>query len=178
MDDVKLIRPTTEHLAQIKAFRDEFADCLDWIHGAQGLRQFEDPRKWLEYQALFESEETVPEGASPYTQFIFVRKTDGKIVGMLGVRHRPTEPLETWGGHIGYCVCPSERRKGYASGMLHDALPFCRSLGLRRVLLTAGDENVGSVKTILANGGILENYVTTPRHPQPVGRYWICLSDG
>lgn len=177
MDAICLIRPTTEYLTQIKAFRDEFAGCLDWLHGAWGLRTIEDPKEWLEYQAAYANEETVPEGASPYTQFICIRSSDGKLVGMTGVRHRPTEPIETWGGHIGYCVCPSERRKGYATQMLHDVLPFCRSLGLRRVLLTAGDENVGSVKTILANGGVLENHVLTPRHPMPVGRYWIELPD-
>ncbi|MBQ1892960.1 MAG: GNAT family N-acetyltransferase, partial [Clostridia bacterium] len=103
----------------------------------------------------------------------YLRKTDMKIVGMLGVRHRPTEPIETWGGHVGYCVCPSERRKGYAKAMLRDVLPYCKSIGLDRILLTAGDENKGSVRTILANGGVLENYVLSPRHQIMVGRYWI-----
>ncbi len=55
--------------------------------------------------------------------------------------------------------------------MLHDVLPYCKSLGLNRVLLTAGDENVGSVKAILVNGGVLESYVMTPKHHVMVGRY-------
>ena len=96
---------------------------------------------------------------------------------MIGVRHKPIGPLGTWGGHIGYCVCPPERMKGYATQMLHEVLPYCKSLGLKRVLLTAGDENVGSVKTILANGGILESYVTSEKHHVMVGRYWITLPD-
>ena len=57
--------------------------------------------------------------------------------------------------------------------MLHEMLSYCKSIGLERVLLTAGDENAGSVRTILANGGVLESYVKTPRHDVPVGRYWI-----
>jgi predicted acetyltransferase len=61
--------------------------------------------------------------------------------------------------------------------MLHDVLPYCRSLGLNRVLLTAGDENIGSVKAILANGGVLESYVMSPKHHVMVGRYWIDLSE-
>lgn len=170
-----LVRPSAEYLPQIKAFRDEFAGCLDWLHGAQGLRMHEDPAQWLRYVALCENEETLPEGAHLYAQFLYVRRSDGKLVGMIGIRRKPIGPLETWGGHVGYCVCPSERRKGYAAGMLRDVLPHCRKLGLERVLLTAGDENVGSVKTILANGGVLEAYVMTPRHSVPVGRYWIEL---
>lgn len=175
MSDCFLTRPTSEYLEQISAFRREFADCLDWLHGAQGLRQIEDATAWLDYQALCENEETLPEGVHLYSQFLYVRKADGKIVGMIGVRRKPIGSLETWGGHVGYCVCPSERRKGYATRMLREVLPYCRQLGLKRVLLTAGDENVGSVKTILANGGVLESYVMTPRHDVPVGRYWIEL---
>lgn len=176
-DDLKLVRPDENYLEQIRRFREEFADCLDWLHGAQGLRHHEDPAEWLRYLALCSDESTVPEGDHLYSQFLCVRQTDGKIVGTVGVRHKPVGPLETWGGHVGYCVCPSERRKGYATWMLREVLPYCRSLGLDRILLTAGDENQGSVKTILANGGVLESYVMTPRHPMPVGRYWIDLSD-
>lgn len=177
MPEYKLTRPTCEYLAQIRSFREEFAHCLDWLHGAQGLKRFEDPQNWLDYLALCENDATVPEGEHRYSQFIYVRTSDNKIVGMIGVRHRPVGPLDTWGGHIGYCVRPSERMKGYAAQMLHEVLPYCKSLGLNRVLLTAGDENVGSVKTILANGGVFESYVMSPKHHVTVGRYWITLPD-
>lgn len=175
-EELFLTPPTRDYLPQIKAFRDEFADCLDWLHGACGLARFEDPEEWLRHVDQCAVEEILPEGTTPYSQFLYVRAADRKIVGLIGVRHRPVGPLETWGGHVGYCVCPSERRKGYAARMLHDVLPYCRQIGLERVLLTAGDENVGSVKTILSNGGVLEGYVLTPRHPMPVGRYWIDLT--
>lgn len=57
--------------------------------------------------------------------------------------------------------------------MLSAVLPECKKLGLDRVLLTAGDENVASVKTIVANGGVLEGRVMSPKHHVIVGRYWI-----
>lgn len=177
MDELFLTKPTIAYLPQIKAYRAEFSDCLDWMHGSGGLMKIEEPEEWLRYVALCENEETVPEGASTSSQFIFVRKADRKIVGMINIRHRHTEPLSTWGGHIGYSVSPSERRKGYATQMLHDALPYCKSLGLNRVLLTAGDENIGSVKAIVANGGILESYVMSPKHHVMVGRYWIEIKE-
>ena len=177
MSEFVFTKPSFEYLAQIKAYREEFANCLDWLHGAQGLKRFEEPQDWLNYLALCENDATVPEGEHKYSQFIYVRMADKKIVGMIGVRHKPVGPLETWGGHVGYSVSPSERMKGYATQMLHEVLPYCKSLGLNRVLLTAGDENVGSVKTIIANGGILESYVMSPKHHVMVGRYWITLPD-
>ena len=171
-----LVRPSAAYLEQIGAYRAEFADCMDWLHGAQGLREHADPAEWLRFLSLCENEDTVPAGGHLYSQFLYVRPADGRIVGMIGVRRRPIGPLETWGGHVGYSVRPSERRKGYASRMLHDVLPYCRQLGLNRVLLTAGDENVASVGAILANGGVLEGHVIFPKHQVPVGRYWIELT--
>lgn len=178
MDELFLTGPAPEYIPQIEAFKAEFADCPDWLHGAQGLRDAPSAEEWLRYLALCGNDAAVPEGVHRYSQFLYVRASDRKIVGMIGVRHRPVGPLETWGGHIGYCVCPSERRKGYARQMLREVLPYCRALGLDRVLLTAGDENIGSVKTILANGGELEGYVMSPRHHVMVGRYWIDTGPG
>ena len=175
MNDCILVRPDETYLEQIKAYRAEFATCLDWMHGAGGLMRIEDPLAWLRHVARGASPETVPEGQAASSQFIYVRQADRKIVGMINVRHYPVGPLETWGGHVGYSVCPSERRKGYATRMLHDVLPRCREIGLTRVLLTAGEENVGSVKTILANGGVFEHAVMSPKHHVMVGRYWIEL---
>ena len=171
-DSPVLTRPSKEHIPQIADFREEFAGCLDWLHGARGLRYIADPAEWLAYSARLEAG---LDGAPPYTQFLFVRPSDGRIVGMLGIQHAPDGPVESWGGHIGYCVRPSERRKGYASAMLREALPYCRSLGLSRVLLTAGDENTGSVRTIIKNGGVFEGYYVSPKHGREIGRYWIEL---
>ena len=176
MTELELVRPSDAYLTRIAAYRAAFSACPDWLHGAQGLRETGDPGEWLRYLALCGQEETVPAGAHVYSQFLYVRASDGVIVGMIGVRHAPLGPLETWGGHIGFSVLPSERRKGYATRMLREVLPCCRDLGLKRVLLTAGDENIGSVKAILANGGVLEGHVMSPKHHIPVGRYWIELN--
>lgn len=161
-----LVRPTAAYSRQISDYKAAFADCPDWLHGARGLAENRDPAEWL--RDLEENKEN-------YTQFLYVRRSDESIAGVIGIRHRPEEPAETWGGHIGYSVRPSERRKGIATQMLRDVLPYCKSIGLDRVLLTAGDENTGSVKAITANGGILETYVMSPKHHVRVGRYWIDL---
>ncbi len=173
---MKLIEPTTEYCLQIQAYRKEFLDCGDSMDGTSHLRRIEDPEKWVALCRLYKDSDKVPEGSVPATQFIFVREEDDKIVGMLQIRHCFNYYLEKFGGHIGYSVAPSERRKGYASQMLKTALPKCKELGIEKVLITCIDNNEGSRKTILANGGLYESTVYEPDEKVSVERYWIALS--
>jgi predicted acetyltransferase len=96
------------------------------------------------------------------------------IVGRVSIRHSLNPSLERVGGHIGYAVVPRFRWRGYATEILRQALVIARErLGLERVLVTCDDDNVGSIKTIERNGGMLENTVTEPNAPKPKRRYWI-----
>jgi predicted acetyltransferase len=79
--------------------------------------------------------------------------------------------LFNFGGHIGYGIRPSERKKGYASLMLSLALPIAKKVGLEKVLITCDKSNLGSARTIISNGGVLENEVR--EEDDIVQRYWI-----
>lgn len=78
------------------------------------------------------------------------------------------------GGHIGDGVRPSERRKGYATEMIRLALIECRNLGFDRVLMCCNRDNIGSAKSIIKNGGVLENEIIS-KDGDIVERYWIEL---
>ena len=174
---MKLIEPTEEYAQQISAYRWEFLEADSSMDGTGSLKRCEDPLKWIEHTNRCKDPLTVPEGLVPATQYIYVREEDNKIVGMIQVRHCFNDYLEKYGGHIGYSVAPSERRKGYARKMLELVLPKCRKVGLERVLITCIKDNIGSRRTILANGGIYESTVYEPGENVHLERYWIDVSE-
>ena len=162
MEEFILLRPTSEYASQLAEYRQEFLDADNSMDGCGPLRRFENP-------------ETVPSHLVPATQFLFIRKSDNKLVGMIQIRHRFNDFLEKYAGHIGYSVRPSERRKGYAKEMLKTALPFCQQIGINKVLIACIDGNTGSEKTILANGGLYESTVHEPNGDRDLKRFWITL---
>ena len=175
MEGFILIRPTSEYACQIVQYRQEFLDAGDSMDGTGPLRRLEDPEEYIKTCAEYEDKQTVPSQLVPATQFMLVRKTDNKVLGFLQVRHEFNDYLSKLGGHIGYSVRPSERRKGYAKEMLKMALPFCREIGIDKVLVTCIDGNIGSEKTILANGGVYESTVHEPYDNKDLKRFWIAL---
>ena len=94
---------------------------------------------------------------------------------MISIRHELTNDfLKNYAGHIGYGVRPTERRKGYVTQMLNQALKYCKDkLKLDKVMISCDKKNEGSRKTILNAGGILEKEYT--KDGEEVQIYWINL---
>ncbi len=93
-----------------------------------------------------------PEGWVPATTLWYVEAST--FLGRLAIRHRLTPHLFEAGGHIGYDVRPSARRRGHATAMLRDALPIANALGIETALITCDADNIASRKVIEANGGM------------------------
>ena len=92
----------------------------------------------------------------------------------MSIRHELNEWLLRVGGHIGYVVVPEFRRRGYATAILHWSLQIAHdTLGIGRVLVTCDDDNVGSIRTIEKNGGVLENVISGSDLATSKRRYWI-----
>jgi len=97
-----------------------------------------------------------------------------RIVGRVSIRHSLNAFLERTGGHIGYAIVPEFRRRGFATEILRQAVEIARDkLGIKRILVTCDDDNIGSIRTIEKNGGVLENVVSGPDLSIPKRRYWI-----
>jgi predicted acetyltransferase len=98
----------------------------------------------------------------PVTELWFVDGSD--YLGTLIIRHRLTPALERVGGHVGYHVVPSRRRRGHATQMLAQAKPACRQLGLTEILVTCAEGNIASRRVMERNGGVLERIVDGELH--------------
>jgi predicted acetyltransferase len=96
---------------------------------------------------------------------------DGEeFLGRLSIRHTLNRRLRFKGGHIGYSVRPSQRRRGYATLMLRLALPVAHRMGIDPALITCDDANIASRRVIEANGGRLASA------SHGILRFWVPTS--
>lgn len=98
----------------------------------------------------------------------------GTYLGAITLRHALNDYLRAVGGHIGFGIRPSARRRGLARWALGAVLPRAHALGLDRVLITCDDDNVASARTIEANGGVLEDVRSVDGGLKR--RYWVELA--
>jgi predicted acetyltransferase len=165
-----LRRPTLDEEDEfLRAHRATSPEVPAFLHGYQeGMSLV----RYLEVLADQERGENLPPNHVPET-FLFAFK-DRRIVGRVTIRHALNEVLARRGGHIGYVVVPEFRRQGCATEMLRQALQIAHErLRLDRVLVTCDDDNLGSIRTIEKNGGVLEAIAAGPGLDTPKRRYWI-----
>jgi predicted acetyltransferase len=163
-----LVRPTLEvhrsFLAAMAEFRGEGRGCVDdnSMIGSEN-REFGGTWGTLEGFAVYvqkirrEADEDAPRAAGWVACTTLWYVEGAEYFERLAIRHRLTDLLRDSGGHIGYDVRPTARRRGYATAMLCEALPVARALGLDEVLLTCDTDNVASPKVIEANRGRYED---------------------
>jgi predicted acetyltransferase len=174
----ELVRPTLEvhrsFLAAMAEFRGEGRGGVD-DNSMIGLENREFGGTWDTFEGFAayvqkirrEADEDAPRPAGWVPCITLWYVDDAEYLGRLAIRHRLTDLLRDSGGHIGYDVRPTARRRGYATAMLGEALPVARALGLDQVLVTCDTDNVASRKVMEANGG---RYEDTRGNKL---RYWI-----
>lgn len=107
----------------------------------------------------------------PDSTFFCIDTRRNIFVGAVNIRHYLNEQLLLDGGHIGDGIRPSERGKGFGTKMVALALQECEKLGIHKVLMCCDKDNIASAKTIVKNGGVLENEII--KNNTAVQRYWI-----
>ena len=120
----------------------------------------------------------LPMGFVPEDVYWLVREAEGHdpmALGTTSLRHYLTPLLEDVGGHMGYSIRPSVRRRGYGTRILALALEKARERGFERVLVTCDTDNIGSARIIMTNGGVLASEGYSAVAQTRVSRYWIAL---
>lgn len=142
--------PTIEDEKEIREFFQEHFDHgeMEVIFSQNEL--LEDDMNWVETiqnNALYGNEEW---GKS----LLYLCKESTHILGILCIRYTLPNSKEKLFGNIGYGVRPSQRKKGYATKMLAQALSVCKEKGKKQIRIGCHKSNVASQKVIQKCGGI------------------------
>lgn len=156
-----------EYLIYIKEWEDSGEKIVP-MASAKAEVSFDD---FLKRMRERETDEIREKGLVPATLYFLVDEKN-KICGALDIRHELNEYLEKFGGHIGYGIAPSERKKGYGKIQLKLGLEKAKKIGLKKILITCDDNNIGSAKTIEACGGIYNNTLTDAEGNR-IKRYFV-----
>jgi predicted acetyltransferase len=97
----------------------------------------------------------------------------GHIYGLANLRHELKGKLIEIGGHVGYGIRPSERKKGYATIQLGMLLEKINELGIEQALITCRENNIGSKKTMEKFIGKSDTLVPSMHEGIMEYRYWI-----
>lgn len=173
MNEIKLLQPSIEDVEKIAEYRAEYpSDRMrvtldpDRIPGLDYLEKYDNIYEWLQFCESMKDR---------ITWYMSVRTSDRKIVGFCCLRHKleyDDDDIE-FASHIGYSIRPSERGKGYAKEQLRLVLHKAKELGLDKVRIVCRDINVGSNRTIFANGGIFVDAIRGEESGLTIHRYDI-----
>ena len=181
MERFYLEEPSLERKDEIIEYLDEFVKYNSNINGTGSLDKIYDGYTFeeaLERCLNMKNEEYAKSiNRVPGKTFLLIRKNDNKIVGTINIRWNLSEDMLKFGGHIGYGIRPTERRKGYNKIQLYLVLLEAQKLNLDKVMIDCSVDNLGSDKTIKALGGILERCELDESDNTMTNVYWINVDE-
>ena len=173
--NLKLIKLTKEYEAQLGEMLEEWTADIEANHTNHSpWTIFRNDYHDFDYYLEHLENRKGKGGWVPDSVFFLLDEDKKRLLGAANIRHELNDSLLITGGHIGDGIRPSERCKGYGTELVRLALAECKKLGIHRVLMTCDKDNIASAKTILRNGGVLENEVVN-EEGEIEQRYWIEL---
>ena len=155
MEKFYLEVPSIERKEDAIEYINEHKEYNSNVNGSGGLDRYVNEHTYEEWlNKLEEDYVRIPdEEKVPARTYFLVRENDNRIVGMINIRLTLNERLKKVGGHIGYGIRPTERKKGYNKINLYLGLQVCDEYGINETMLDADLDNQASWKTMEALGG-------------------------
>lgn len=96
---------------------------------------------------------------------------------MANIRTKLNQKLMNFGGNIGYCIRPTERKNGYNKVNLYLALKVCKECGIKKALLDADKGNPASWRTMESLGAVLEEEKCVESCDKDIVRFYSIAVD-
>lgn len=173
---MKLVFPSMQYKEKALDFIKEFYDHNSEINGSGSLDGYLEEstyENWIKKVLADIDIANIEKPRVPALTYFYIREEDETIVGMINIRLALNDFLRNEGGHIGYCIRPTERKKHYATNMLSDALAVCDTIGINEVLVSCDKENIASAKVIQNCGGVLKKEFYSETFEETIQMYSI-----
>lgn len=150
--EIRLVKPTAGMERAAEEFKEEFFAAGERVINGSALLDKLEYGEWLVH-AEKSSRGAAGEGWVRADTFFAVDERN-RIVGIIDFRHNLNNAfLAEFGGHVGYAVRPSERKKGYCTQMLNAIKAYASENGIGQLMLSCYKDNTASLKTMLRCGG-------------------------
>ena len=175
---MNFVFPCMEYEEKAIAFIKEFNDYSSEINGSGGLDSYLAHSTYADWLVKIMKDidiANILDGRVPQFVYYYVNEENDRIIGMIAIRTGLNDFLRKEGGHIGYCIRPTERRKGHGTRMLREALSFCHWIGLHDIIISCDKDNVASAGIIKNCGGILDTEFYSDFFKATVQRYHVSV---
>ncbi len=173
---MKFVFPSKEYEDKAKDYIREFHEYSSPINGTGGLDRYLEEATYGDWLLKVNADRdiaNVPKDRVPAYTYFYVHDDGARIIGMINIRLALNDFLKKEGGHIGYSIRPTERRKGYGTRMLRQAMAFLKPIGLTDIILVCNKDNLASARIIMNCGGILEDEFYSHTFDELIQRYRI-----
>lgn len=171
-DNMKLVSPSVEYKDSYIKLVQDFSQSDNQLVPFTLNEDFSDFPTLVAKLNGYALGHNIPEGFVAHRSFWLI-DPNNEVVGVSNLRLALTDNLKKIGGHIGYGVKPSERRKGYATTILSKTLVEARNHGIQKALVTVEESNTASINVIKKNGGIFDSEGPVEGIEGLFQRYWI-----
>ncbi|MBR6345022.1 MAG: GNAT family N-acetyltransferase [Lachnospiraceae bacterium] len=175
-EGMRFVFPTIDYKDKAIEYINEFYEYDSEINGSGSLDRFlkeSTYERWLEKLVYAMDIANMQENKVPDLTYFYVRESDDRIVGMINIRLALNDFLRKEGGHIGYAVRPTERRKGFGTEMLAEGIKVCERIGIHEVLVSCDKENIASSGVIKNCGGVLKDEFYSRTYDEMLQMYII-----